>query len=236
MSSPCASGHSPRLIALLANYRPLAPLALVWLNITNCRPGQGILEYASQRERGCGCDLLFFWMIIYCSKLNQRLLSHLRSDPRRLTVDSCANTERELMRSRYLEQGLGVKTQDGDTKLVLTLGDTQWQPRARADTFQSRSLCSAKLMDTICQVTFRQFHPGDILLKIVPRKILRRDKMVLAVKGCGTLMFAWNQVPHTSYLPAKTGKCSCGVTTPLPLKATFCSGQLMSVKEVSPSF
>ena len=25
------------------------------------------------------------------------------------------------MLSRYLEQGLGVKTQDGDTKLVLTL-------------------------------------------------------------------------------------------------------------------
>ena len=68
MRSPCTNGHSPWLIALLANYRPLAPLAMVWLNITNCHPGQAREYWNIPAARERSWYSFFRLVIIYCSK------------------------------------------------------------------------------------------------------------------------------------------------------------------------
>ena len=156
---PCASGRSPRLIACLPITDRWHRTGLVWLNITNCRPGQarpgqGILDYPSEREDVA--VILYLDEYIYCSKLNQRPLSNLRSDPKDVWLGTAVQIQRENWWCSPDIQSWerSVKTQDGVT---MSLGVSLAPKLTHSNLDHSPP---AKLMDTILfQVTSRQFHP-----------------------------------------------------------------------------
>ena len=72
--------------------------------------------------------------------------------------------------------------------------------------------------------SFRAPHPAEdcsplepavVAMSVKARRITRREKPFLALRGHGTLVFAWNQYLHTSQV--NTGKDSSGADTTLPL-------------------
>ena len=88
MCSPCASGHSPELIAMLANYRPLAPDPVPSPSMDPALIKYRQLSHSGTREYWNITVKNMHWpyssysikWVIYCSKLNQRLISDLRSE------------------------------------------------------------------------------------------------------------------------------------------------------------
>ena len=88
MRSPCTNGHSPWLIALLANYRPLAPDPVPSPSMDPALIKYRQLSHSGTREYWNITVENMHWpyssnsikWVIYCSKLNQRLISDLRSE------------------------------------------------------------------------------------------------------------------------------------------------------------